>query len=124
MTMSPMRRRRIRRTFGVEPGLILGGSFRFNGGLVDQHDRNIVLDTVDAEAAEALQGFLVCGQLDFGLAQRTGEDLEELGIKRHGGLLNVVGAAILYQISADGQPHIGIEKNFPVVYFAGGERWT
>lgn len=103
--ISPIRRRRMRRTFRGEPGLIFGGSFRFNRGLVDQHDRNVVLDTVDTVAAEALQAFPVRGQSHLVLAERAGENFEELGIKCHGGLLNVVGAVILYQISGDGQPH-------------------
>jgi len=105
MMMSPIRRRRMRRIFRVESALIFGGSFRFNGGLVDQHDRNVVLDAIDAVAAEALQALLIGGQSHFRLAQRAGEDLEELGVKRHGGLLKVVDAAILYQISGDRQPH-------------------
>jgi hypothetical protein len=94
----------MRRIFRGERRLGFGWSFRFNGGLVDQHDRNVVLDTVDTVATEALQALLIGGQFHFGLTQRAGEDLEELGVKRHGGLLKVVSAAILYQISGDGQP--------------------
>jgi len=94
MTMSPMRRGRMSRTLRGEAESVFGRSFRFNGGLVDQHDRNVVLDSVNAKAAEALQAFLVGGELHFRFAERAGQDFEELGVKRHGGLLNIGGAAI------------------------------
>src|SRR5512143_2985702 len=63
MTMSPMRRRRMRRMLGEAAGSGLGLALRFNRGLFDEHDRDIsVLDPVDAVTAQALQGLLVLGQ--------------------------------------------------------------
>jgi hypothetical protein len=83
------------RIFRGEDGSAFGRPSRLNSGLVDQHDRNLVLDPIDAVALEALQAFFVCGELYFGLAEGAGEDPEEFGVKRHGGLLNGIVAAML-----------------------------
>ena len=73
---------------GAAAGANLRFSLRFNRGLFDEHDRDIVLDPVDAVAAQALQRLLVFGQLDVGLALGAGHNREKLRIKGHSNLLS------------------------------------
>src|SRR5512145_3314081 len=72
-TTSPMRRRRITRMF----------TSRFDRGLVQQHDRNVVLDRIHALALAALERAAVLHEIDLGLAVRAGQDLEQFGVYGH-----------------------------------------
>ena len=59
------------------------GSF---GGLVDDQDRNVVADRVDAAAGVALKAASGVGELaERGLAFRTDENVEKIFGNRHGG---------------------------------------
>lgn len=48
-----------------------------DGGLVDQHDGDVVFDRVDSMALLALQALGAGAVFEFGFAGRTHEDFEE-----------------------------------------------
>src|SRR5579864_4461583 len=52
-------------------------------GLVDQHDRDVVLDRIEQFACPAYQAVLCFVELDWPLAFGTGEDIEQVLTKRH-----------------------------------------
>src|SRR6516165_7324543 len=52
-------------------------------GLIDQHDRNVVLDRVAELACPTHQRVLCVRQDDVALALRAGENLEQLLVNRH-----------------------------------------
>lgn len=60
--------------------------------LVQQHDRNIVLDGVDALALGALERRPVLDEVDLRLAVGTGKYLEQFRIHRHAGAPEATGA--------------------------------
>ena len=53
-------------------------------GLVDQHDRDVVLDGVAALEAGVVEGVLVLEVEQGALVVGAGEDLEQLGVEGHG----------------------------------------
>src|SRR5512141_43179 len=61
----------------------LDGPVGLDDGLIDDHDRDVVLDGVDAVAGDALQALFVGRELDVGLAQGAGQDGQERGADRH-----------------------------------------
>jgi len=56
------------------PGAAL---FRFNLGFIDEHDRYIVLDGIDAPALAALQAVALRRQCDGGFAQRANQYVQK-----------------------------------------------
>src|SRR5262245_9469768 len=58
-------------------------SFRLDGGLLDQHDRDVIDDRVASPAGAAHQAGPVARQNDLRLAQGTSEDFQQLGIEGH-----------------------------------------
>src|SRR5258708_1517650 len=58
---------------------------RFDRCLVDEHDRDVVLDGIHTLAHAAFERGVVLDQRDGGLAVRTRQDLEQFGVYRHGG---------------------------------------
>src|SRR5207245_10730185 len=54
------------------------------GGFVNQHDGDVVLNRVHALARRAFERGAVLDERDGRLAVGAGENLEELGIDRHG----------------------------------------
>src|ERR1051325_7898643 len=59
------------------------GSF-FDGGLVDEHYRDVVADGIDALALDAFQRVPIGLQLNFRLASRTREYFQEVLTNCHG----------------------------------------
>src|SRR5438105_5052016 len=56
---------------------------RFDGGFVDEHHRDVVLDWIDAMARAALERRPVLHQTDRRLTVRAGENLEQFWVDRH-----------------------------------------
>jgi hypothetical protein len=56
---------------------------RFDGGLVDEHHRNIVLDRIHPVALIALERRVILYEFDGRFAARTGENREQFGIDGH-----------------------------------------
>lgn len=81
--MSPMRRRRMRRIFFTAERSIFGLSLWFNGCLVYEHDRDVVLDGIDPVALDTFEAFVVGRKFDVGFAFRTGQDFKQLGVYCH-----------------------------------------
>ena len=59
-------------------------SLFFYGGFINQHDRNVVLNRIHALARRALERRAVLDERHGRLAVGTRENLEKLGIDRHG----------------------------------------
>ena len=57
---------------------------RFDGGFVDQHHRDVVLDRVDPMAGLALQCRAALDEFDRRLTVRAREDFEQFRVDRHG----------------------------------------
>ena len=60
---------------------------RFDGGLVDQHHRDIVLDGVDAMAGAALQRRAILHERDGRFAVRTGKNFKQFRVDGHAGTI-------------------------------------
>lgn len=76
---------------------------RVDFGSVDQHNRDVILDGVDAAALAAFEAVTVGAEDDRLFADRTNEDFEEI-LGNHGGII-VQGAAVrLRGISAGRGP--------------------
>ena len=58
-------------------------SLRLDGGLDDQHDRDVVFDWIHALALVALQRGAVLDELHLGLAVGAGQNLEQFRIDGH-----------------------------------------
>jgi hypothetical protein len=56
---------------------------RLNSRLFDDHDRDIILDGVNAAAPDTLKAFAVCRQSHVRFAERAGEDFEKSRVKGH-----------------------------------------
>jgi hypothetical protein len=56
---------------------------RLDGSLVEEHDRDVVLDREDALAGVALERRAPLDELDLRLAVRAGEDIEQFLIYSH-----------------------------------------
>src|SRR5688572_18977343 len=82
-TTSPSRRSRTSRIFTRWQTV----SVRLDGGLVQQHDRDVVLDGEHTMALPALQARAVLHQRHRGLAARTGQDLQQFSVHWHGEIL-------------------------------------
>jgi hypothetical protein len=54
-----------------------------DGGLVNQHDGDLVADGIDAVTGDATQAASIRLQFDFGPAGGTDEDFEEFSADRH-----------------------------------------
>lgn len=54
------------------------GGLGFEGRFVDQHDGNVVLDSIDAVTLGALQAFWILAILERVLAGGTNQDFEEI----------------------------------------------
>lgn len=78
-----MRRSLINRTFFIFESSALCFSIGFNGGLIDEHDGDIVFYRVDPVTFDTLQAFLIRCELDFSLALRTGKNVKNFCIYRH-----------------------------------------
>ena len=68
MTISPIRLSRTKRTFFTSIGSSFCFSVGLNGGLVDEHDGNILLDRIDPVASDTLQALFVRSKFDIGFA--------------------------------------------------------
>jgi hypothetical protein len=64
----------------VAPAVALLG---VDGGLVDQHDRDVVLDRIDPAALVAFEALAVVDEPDGGLAVGTREDFEQFLVNWH-----------------------------------------
>src|SRR5262245_9387653 len=76
-TTSPIWRKRTRRTFTQFP------NSRFDLRLVDEHDRNVVLDRVDALTGAALQACTVLDHRNRGLAVWARQNFKQFRVDRH-----------------------------------------
>src|SRR5688572_13779121 len=75
-TTSPMRRSRTSRIFTNRLLLL-------DGGLVDQHDGDVVLDRIHTMALSAFQRAAVLDEADRRFAVGTREDFQQFRIERH-----------------------------------------
>jgi hypothetical protein len=57
--------------------------FGIDGGLVNQHHWNVVLDGIDSAALVTLEALTVVDQADGGLAIGAGKDFEQFPVDRH-----------------------------------------
>jgi len=62
------------------PGAAL---FRFNLGFIDEHDRDVVLDGIDAPALAAFQAVTLRRQLDRSFAQRANQYVQKFLTNGH-----------------------------------------
>src|SRR5690349_14122455 len=76
---TPIWRRRTRR---IRENWRAGSLFNFC--FVDEHDRDVVLDRIDAFAGRTLERGSVLDERHRRLAIRAGENLEQFGIDGHG----------------------------------------
>jgi len=83
MTMSPMRLNLIRRKFFAALDSIFGGSFRFNSGLIYEHNRDFVFNWINTMAFYTFDAFFIRGKLDISLAYRAGKNFQQFFIYRH-----------------------------------------
>ncbi len=74
---------RARLSCGAGPSWVLRAALRFDGGLFDQHDRDVVDDLVPSSAGAATEPLAVGSQVDAGLTGGAGKDFEQLSIDRH-----------------------------------------
>jgi len=52
------------------------GPLWLDGGGIDQHDRNVILNGIDAVALSAFQSFFISGQSNRLFAKRTNQHVE------------------------------------------------
>jgi hypothetical protein len=57
---------------------------RLDGGFIDQHDRDVVLNRVDAVTGRAFEGRAVLDEVYRRFAVGTGENLEQFRVNGHG----------------------------------------
>ena len=77
-TTSPIRRSRSSRIF--TRWLVKMAMLELDRGFVDEHDRDVVLDRIDALALRALERRAVLHEIDLRLAVRARQNLEQLRI--------------------------------------------
>ena len=102
-------------------------SSRFDRGLVDEHDRNVVLDGIHAVALRALERGAILHQIDLRLALRARKNLEQLWIDHRVPIARpwslVVGPGRETRDShddpADIQPHICLGGGAAVIIVSG-----
>ena len=66
---------------------MFNGASVLDRGLVNQHDRDVILHRIDAPARVALQPRAVVDQVHGGLAGWAHQDFKERGVNRH--LVNI-----------------------------------
>ena len=78
------------RIFFIEAGSGLGGFVGVNGGLVNEHDGNIVFYRIDSMALDTFQAIFICGEFYIRLAHGTRQNLKQLRVYHSRFLLNFI----------------------------------
>ena len=97
---------------------MVNGWSRVDGGLIDQHHRNVVLDRIRPPARVAAKTRAVLDEANRGLAHGTHEDIEQGLINGHDG--NIRGKASRNPTRQSGYATIGVGSVMPAALVLAG----